>query len=142
VPRSFKSVKRNHPDIPAGLEMRAVVDHFENFYGEAIIALSDLIRVRPGAAKHVSGYWHEPKNKIGLPAWEREFDKKFADRVDLILGIAGEFGLDKQAYLQEFLEACEKLGGKPPADLSPFLPWNMAPKDIARLKEPVTGVLI
>ncbi len=120
--------------------MRAVVDHFENFYGDAIIALSDAIRARPGSAKHVSGYWHEPKNKIGLPAWEREFDKKFADRVDLILGIAGEFGLNHQDYLQDFLEACEKLGGKPPADLNPFLPWNMTPKDIARLKKPVTGI--
>ena len=40
------------------------------------------------------------------------------------------------AYMTEYLEACAQAGGKPPEDLSPFLPWNRnKEKEMAKTKE-------
>ena len=35
-------------------------------------------------------------------------------------------GIDVRRWLQAWLEACAKNGGKPPDDLSPWLPWSMS----------------
>ena len=35
-------------------------------------------------------------------------------------------GIDVRRWLKEWLTACAENGGKPPADLSPWLPWSMS----------------
>ena len=34
-------------------------------------------------------------------------------------------GIDVRRRLDEWLAACAKCGGRPPDDLSPWLPWSM-----------------
>ena len=34
-------------------------------------------------------------------------------------------GIDVRRWLREWLTACAENGGKPPDDLSPWLPWSM-----------------
>jgi transposase len=36
-----------------------------------------------------------------------------------------QWGLNSHHWLQKYLEACAKAGGTAPADLAPFLPWEM-----------------
>ncbi len=35
-------------------------------------------------------------------------------------------GIDVRRWLREWLTACAENGGKPPDDLSPWLPWSMS----------------
>ena len=34
------------------------------------------------------------------------------------------WGINARLWLTEYLQACAAAGGKAPADLNPFLPWN------------------
>ena len=43
-----------------------------------------------------------------------------------VLGTLSMNGIDVLRWLQSWLEACAKNGGKPPDDLSPWLPWSMS----------------
>lgn len=43
-----------------------------------------------------------------------------------IFGTIGKFKLDPYQYLSEYLQCCAKNGGRPPDDLSDFLPWKMS----------------
>jgi transposase len=45
-------------------------------------------------------------------------------------------GLNPQRYLQTYLEACARNGGRPPRDLEAFLPWNFSKKKKAALSYP------
>ena len=45
-------------------------------------------------------------------------------------------GLDPQKYLQTYLEACARNGGKPPRDIEAYLPWNLSKKKKAALGYP------
>jgi transposase len=38
----------------------------------------------------------------------------------------GLWGINRDHWLSAYLNACADHGGKAPADLSPFLPWEMA----------------
>ena len=42
-----------------------------------------------------------------------------------VLGTVGMNGLDVLRWLRAWLDACAKNGGRPPGDLSPWLPWSM-----------------
>ena len=43
-----------------------------------------------------------------------------------VVGTLALNGIDVLRWLEAWLEACAKNGGKPPADLSPWLPWSMS----------------
>ena len=43
-----------------------------------------------------------------------------------VLGTLALNGIDVLRWLEAWLEACAKNGGKPPDDLSPWLPWTMS----------------
>ena len=45
-------------------------------------------------------------------------------------------GIDVLRWLDEWLEACAKNGGKAPDDLEPWLPWSMSPERRRDLMEP------
>ena len=45
-------------------------------------------------------------------------------------------GIDVRRWLQEWLTACAKNGGKPPDDLAPWLPWSMSEKRKRALAAP------
>ena len=47
------------------------------------------------------------------------------------------WGLNPHHWLQAFLQACADQGGKPPSDLSGFLPWTMSPERKQQLSQPV-----
>ena len=125
---------------PESFDMREVVRQIDQIYGEAIRVLAAALRARGGAEKHISGYWHHEQNIVDLPDWERDFDRKYADNFDILLGAAKEYGLNPQAYLEDYFAACEALGGQPPANLDRFLPWKMSPSDLARFKRPVASI--
>lgn len=38
-------------------------------------------------------------------------------------------GINEKKWLHSYLKACCECGGKPPPDISPFLPWNMNEKE-------------
>ena len=43
-----------------------------------------------------------------------------------VAGTLAMNGIDVRRWLEAWLTACAKNGGKPPADLSPWLPWSMS----------------
>ena len=45
-------------------------------------------------------------------------------------------GIDVRRWLEEWLTACAKNGGKPPDDLSPWLPWSMSEERRRELTAP------
>jgi len=47
------------------------------------------------------------------------------------------WGLNPRHWLQAFLQACADNGGKPPTDLSGFLPWTMSAQRTHQLSQPV-----
>jgi transposase len=47
------------------------------------------------------------------------------------------WGLNPHHWLQAFLQACADQGGKPPSDLSGFLPWTMSADRKHELSQPV-----
>jgi len=51
------------------------------------------------------------------------------------------WGLNPHQWLSAFLQACADNGGKSPADLSTFLPWQMTPERRAEFAHPVPVTL-
>ena len=45
-------------------------------------------------------------------------------------------GIDVLRWLEAYLEACARNGGRPPADLAPWLPWSMQPARRIELAAP------
>jgi hypothetical protein len=45
----------------------------------------------------------------------------------------GLWKLNPRRWLTWYLQSCAEAGGKAPADLSSFLPWNMSPEQRATL---------
>ena len=43
-----------------------------------------------------------------------------------VVGTLSMNGIDVPRWLEAWLTACAKNGGKPPHDLSPWLPWSMS----------------
>jgi transposase len=51
-----------------------------------------------------------------------------------------QWGLNTHHWLQEYLEACA-IQGEAPADLAPFLPWNMTEERRQHLSKPPPALL-
>jgi len=51
------------------------------------------------------------------------------------------WGLNPHHWLTAFLQACADHGGKTPADLNAFLPWQMTPERREELARPVSTPL-
>ena len=52
------------------------------------------------------------------------------------------WGLNPHHWLHAFLQACADHGGKSPADLCAFLPWQMTPERREELARPVPVTLL
>ncbi len=62
---------------------------------------------------------------------------EFTAIMDSVVGTLSMNGIDVLRWLEAWLKACAKNGGKPPDDLSPWLPWSMSEK--RRRKFTATG---
>ena len=51
---------------------------------------------------------------------------KFTAIMYSVIGTLSMNGIDVLRWLEAWLKACAKNGGKPPDDLSPWLPWTMS----------------
>ena len=51
---------------------------------------------------------------------------KFTAVMYSVIGTLSMNGIDVLLWLEAWLDACAKNGGKPPGDLSPWLPWSMS----------------
>ena len=51
---------------------------------------------------------------------------KFTATMYSVIGTLSMNGIDVPRWLEAWLKACAKNGGKPPDDLSPWLPWTMS----------------
>ena len=58
-----------------------------------------------------------------------------------VLQTVVRWGLNPHQWLRAFLQACADNGGKSPADLSAFLPWQMTPERRAEFARPVPVTL-
>ena len=56
--------------------------------------------------------------------------------IHTVLGTVGLNGLNVQAWLMGWLTECARQGGKPPEDLTNWLPWTMSPSQQRRLEAP------
>ena len=54
-----------------------------------------------------------------------EVGAKFTATMYSVIGTLSMNGIDVPRWLEAWLKACAKNGGKPPDDLSPWLPWTM-----------------
>jgi transposase len=78
------------------------------------------------------------KNYYGSGA---EWSAKLAAMLFSILQTVILWGLNPRHWLQAFLTACAENGGRPLADLTPFLPWAMGEARLHALKQPPPPVL-
>jgi transposase len=56
-----------------------------------------------------------------------------------VLMTAAKNDLNPLTYLRAYLNACAENGGKPPTDISRFLPWKASKEDLATWKLPPTA---
>lgn len=61
---------------------------------------------------------------------------EFAAKMFTILETIDMNGLDVRKWLNEYLEACAKNGGKAPANVDEWLPWNMSEERKAEFAKP------
>ena len=61
------------------------------------------------------------KNYYGSGA---EWSGRLAAMLFSLLATLEMWGINARLWLTEYLQACAAAGGKAPADLNPFLPWN------------------
>lgn len=61
---------------------------------------------------------------------------EFAAKMFTVLETIDMNGLDVRKWLNEYLEACAKNGGKAPANVQEWLPWNMTDERKAQLAKP------
>ena len=59
---------------------------------------------------------------------DSEDGAKFTAMMYSVVGTLAMNGIDVRRWLEAWLKACAKNGGKPPDDLSPWLPWSMSEK--------------
>ena len=57
---------------------------------------------------------------------DSETGARFTAMMYSVAGTLAMNGIDVRRWLEEWLTACAKNGGKPPDDLSPWLPWSMS----------------
>ena len=57
---------------------------------------------------------------------DSEDGAKFTAMMYSVVGTLAMNGIDVRRWLEAWLKACAKNGGKPPDDLSPWLPWSMS----------------
>ena len=57
---------------------------------------------------------------------DSEDGAKFTAIMYSVVGTLAMNGIDVRRWLEAWLKACAKNGGKPPDDLSPWLPWSMS----------------
>jgi len=57
---------------------------------------------------------------------DSEDGAKFTAMMYSVVGTLAMNGIDIRRWLEAWLKACAKNGGKPPNDLSPWLPWSMS----------------
>ena len=65
--------------------------------------------------------------------------EKGAEFTAMMYSVAGTLamnGIDVRRWLEAWLTACAKNGGKPPDDLSPWLPWSMSERRKRKLMVP------
>ena len=65
-----------------------------------------------------------------------EVGAKFTATMYSVIGTLSMNGIDVPRWLEAWLKACAKNGGKPPDDLSPWLPWTMRSEQIASVSLP------
>ena len=53
-----------------------------------------------------------------------------------VIGTLSMNGIDIPRWLEAWLDACAENGGKPPDDLSPWLPWTMSEERRRELAAP------
>lgn len=118
--------------------MQSVMQELGNRYGTAIYALATAMEAQVDGGKLTTRFW---QNYTGyLPQWERTFDNKYADKFDIIMGVARQNGLELRTYFCRYFEACDQHGGNTPFDLHRFLPWNMTPEELESFKKPLPKV--
>jgi hypothetical protein len=116
--------------------MQAITGQGFAQYGAAIEALYQAIKSKLGIAAdaYITGYWHKQAAiDPELPEWEKEFDRKYADMFEVIIGAAQSYGLDPQTYLSDYFTACSIHGGGVPCRLQELVPWNIAQGTTAKV---------
>jgi transposase len=63
------------------------------------------------------------KNYYGSAA---EWSGQLATRMFSLLATLKIWGINPRLWLTWYLQSCASAGGKPPADIEPFLPWNLS----------------
>ncbi len=48
-----------------------------------------------------------------------------------------KWDINPRTWLRWFLDACANAGGKAPADIQPFLPWNMTEEQRQTMTQPI-----
>jgi transposase len=72
-----------------------------------------------------------------------QWSGQLAATVLSVLGTMRLWGVNPRTWLQAYLQACARAGGKPPDDIDAFIPWRMTPAQLAAMRQaaaaPVTA---
>jgi transposase len=56
-----------------------------------------------------------------------------------ILATLSMWGINPRLWLKWYLDSCATAGGRAPADIVPFLPWNLTPEQLVKLRKKPPG---
>ena len=64
-----------------------------------------------------------------------QWSGQLAATVLSVLGSMRRWGVNPRTWLQAYLQACARAGGKPPDDIDGFIPWRMTPSQLAAMRQ-------
>ena len=64
-----------------------------------------------------------------------QWSGQLAATVLSVLGSMRLWGVNPRTWLQAYLQACARAGGKPPDDIDGFIPWRMTPSQLAAMRQ-------
>ena len=82
----------------------------------------------PGAIASPWSVSHPATRRKGRKQAKRSDSEKGADFTAIMYSVVGTLsmhGIDVLRWLEAWLKACARNGGKPPDDLTSWLPWSM-----------------
>lgn len=68
-----------------------------------------------------------------------EFSGRFTAMMFTVFQTLGRWNINRRKWLAWYLETCADNGGRPPPDVTGFLPWNMSGEQLAQLQYPDTS---
>ena len=125
VERLFADAEQEHDALPAGArETRALRSLLNHRSGLSVFVSEPQVPMDNNAAERaIRGPVVGRRLSFGS---DSETGARFTALMYSVVATLATNGIDVRRWLEAWLRACAENGGRPPDDLSPWLPWSMS----------------